>query len=1280
MTPAALLPLVADLEADLRERAKDHEPSRTRLREEHAAAREAGRTAATLNAFVEAEATQLAVGWVLSCVFVRYLEDAELIDPVLSGGGGREITGRLHAAGDVRDAYFRGHPAHSDRDYLLGVFEGLDRQPGTGGVFGQHNAVRVRPGWASGEAIGRLVAAFRALDPDTDELRICFGEAEASRKPGWSQPGSERSSASRSEDVSSHQAPASPTVGSADNRVVTNPAFDSRNTRFLGDLYQDLSAEARSRYALLQTPHFVESFILDRTLTPALEAFGLTPEGEAFRIIDPACGSGHFLLGAFPRLLAAWEKAAPAMDAQERVLKALDSLHGVDLNPYAVAITRFRLSLAALAAAGHSRLAGAPDWNLHVACGDSLLHGSRPTTSGTQSSLDPDENLHSYSTEDEAVLQELLAHGRYHAVVGNPPYITVKDKKQNEAIRARYGSCSGKYALSVPFMERIFDLAKEPTNGTPAGFTGQITSNSFMKREFGKKLIRDFVPGWRLTHVIDTSGAYLPGHGTPTVILFGRPRRPESPRSETVRAVLGIRGEPKTPEDPAKGEVWSAIVKQVDEPGSESEWVSVVDAPRERYEAHPWSLTGGGAVALKERIEEAGGEKLGDLTTELGIAGVTGEDEVILINSEAANRIGWERRRPLLEGDLVRDWSAAESSVAYWVYDDNFKAEPLEKTPKIGRYAWPYRTNLSKRKRFGTPMIERGYSWYEWQELYGNKLRAPLTITFAEVATHNHFVLDRGGKVFKQTAPVIKLPPDATEADHLALLGLLNSSTALFWLKQNCHNKGSTVDSKGSRQTTDPFENFYQYNGTKLKQFPLPQAEPNPRTVALAEQIDRRSADSFSVEACLADEPTHEAELEAAHRARVALQEELDWHVYGLYGLLPSGSDLLSARVPRPPGGEVGDAGNASPPGGRGTQDPPPTRFGERAFEIKLARDGTATTWFSRHHSEPTTQTPDHWPAEHAALVERRIAAIEAHPRTLDLLERPEHKRRWNRVPFAKQKEEALRRALLLRLEILFDLDGRMSPDDVEDATRARPRPAGEAVAQRRVPGDSDARATPVAAPASRGRVHGENKEGPVVAGLVPVADIAEAAARDERFLALAAAYTGTSAPDLEALTQTLVEPESVPAASGLRFKPPGLRKHADWLETWALQRREDQGEDVGSIPVPPKYKSSDFKKPSYWKLRGKLDVPKERWLSFPAAGRSSQTLYAWAGLDHAQLAEALATHLGTLREAGLTPPDNLLVALKELLPWVAQWHPAVDPEFGETLAESLTALLASFE
>jgi len=42
----------------------------------------------------------------------------------------------------------------------------------------------------------------------------------------------------------------------------------------------------------------------------------------------------------------------------------------------------------------------------------------------------------------------------------------------------------------------------------------------------------------------------------------------------------------------------------------------------------------------------------------------------------------------------------------------------------------------------------------------------------------------------------------------------------------------------------------------------------------------------------------------------------------------------------------------------------------------------------------------------------------------------------------------------------------------------------------------------------------------------------------------------------------------------------------------------------VGDIPVPPKYTSADFSNGTFWRLRGKLDVPKERWISCPGAER----------------------------------------------------------------------------
>jgi len=121
----------------------------------------------------------------------------------------------------------------------------------------------------------------------------------------------------------------------------------------------------------LQTPDFVEKFILDHTLEPAIAEFGL----KEVRIIDPTCGSGHLLLGAFHRLLDQWVRAEPATPECALVQRSLNSVYGMDVNPCAVAIARFRLLVAALQASGIKRLKDAPGFRINVAVGGSLLHG-----------------------------------------------------------------------------------------------------------------------------------------------------------------------------------------------------------------------------------------------------------------------------------------------------------------------------------------------------------------------------------------------------------------------------------------------------------------------------------------------------------------------------------------------------------------------------------------------------------------------------------------------------------------------------------------------------------------------------------------------------------------------------------------------------------------------------------------------------------------------------------------------------------------------------------------
>ena len=931
----ALQGQVRKLVEDLRAQVTVGGELRSTVQAEYAAARSADRTGGTFEAWTEDVLDQAAVAWVLGCVFVRFCEDNRLVEPLWIGG--TETDASAERGMQARQAYIIGHPLHNDRHWLREAFTYLAGLRATGKLVDQHNPI-----WRfdiSGEAAEALSDFFRRGD-GAKSLR-------------------------------------SPTL----------------DTRFLGDLYQDLSAHARATYALLQTPVFVEEFILDRTFERAVRDFGLA----ATSVIDPTCGSGHFLLGAFDRLLRMWKDREPATDIRELVERALGQVTGVDINPFAVAIARFRLMIAALNACGLSSLERAPHFAIRVATGDSLLMwGNDSSHQGDLLAELAGLPAFAYYTEDGDVLGDYLRPGQYTVVVGNPPYITVKDKVLNERYRAAYTACSGSYAMTVPFAQRFFSLAKRGDHdGDGAGWVGQITANSFMKREFGKKLINDyFRTQVELTEVIDTSGTYIPGFGTPTAILVGH-NRSVSPRySGTVRTILGVRGEPSQPADPYRGLVWTALVDQVDKPGSDSDWVSSVDAERDRLSTHPWSLSGGGAADLLLTIDSASG-RLSVVSDVIGRTTHTGLDDAFYLSGSAVRTLGFGASVvPVVLGEQVRDYSLTFSTHTMFPYDDMGIRRPLRDSEQC--FYWVLRAALERRVDFGETPMERGLRWFDHSMFFAERYRVPMSIAFAFVATHNHFVLDRGGKVFNRTAPVIKLPEGASEDDHLRLLGVLNSSTACFWLKQVSHDKGN----RGGERSTARFEweHFFEFTGTKLQEFPLPAVYP----LELSREIDRlahRVAQSAPWSIAESGIPTKES-LAKAHiewrsgRARmIGLQEHLDWDVYRLYGLLDE--DLTES-------------------------DTPELTLGERAFEVVMARnmqaDQAGQEWFDRHGSAPITELPKHWSEEYRSVVERRIAVIES-DRNIALIERPECKRRWATEGWDVMQTAALRDWLLDRLE-----------------------------------------------------------------------------------------------------------------------------------------------------------------------------------------------------------------------------------------------------------------------
>ena len=640
-------------------------------------------------------------------------------------------------------------------------------------------------------------------------------------------------------------------------------------SRFLGDLYQDLDADVRERYALLQTPDFVEEYILDQTLTPALKEFDparLRDKGDLFQVLDPTCGSGHFLIGAFRRLADYWK--GQALDPWEASARALESVWGCDINPYAVDVARFRLLLEVMGRTGARDLERLSGLVLNLRVMDSLIPWEGPRGQGAQGELfEAQGRLARYATADERQENARFLKQAFRVVIGNPPYVTPKQPQKGADYKLFWPqSAVGNYGLSAPFAERFFSL------GATDSYVGQITASAFAKRSFGISLVEKVFPCWDLTDIVDTSGSYIPGHGTPTLIVFGRSRKPIE---TTVRCVAGKRGEPSLPAVPSQGKVWRAIVAAGREPNDDNPFLTVSVYERSIFCAHPWNLNGGGAPELQQKLDRSRAT-LGGSVQGIGLDAITRASE--LLENPASfyrrERIPSSALKAYVTGEGIRDFTAHAAELIPFPYSTKtMELLPLDTMPDLHRFLWPHRAWL--RRRFvsgGTRMVDVGLPFHAIPQFPAGKHATPLFIAYAFVATHNHFSLDRGNRLFKQSAPVIKLPAKATLEDHLDILGLLSSAALGFWMRQLLFNKGYSAASGGGRMTAEPWEDFYEYDSTKLQKLPLTTVDRVSR-IALAAALDASSSERV---ACLPSSilslpdwtPTDLLDLDQARRNR----------------------------------------------------------------------------------------------------------------------------------------------------------------------------------------------------------------------------------------------------------------------------------------------------------------------------------------------------------------------------------------------------------------------------
>src|SRR4051812_6757379 len=139
------------------------------LREAFKQIERGGRTAQAFEVWREDYLDQVAVAWVLACVFVRFLEDNRLIDECwLAGEGERRELGE-----DTPEIFFRQHPHDTDRGDFQHVFHEVGKIPAARDLFAEGKT----PLWAvapSGDAAMSLLAFWREIDAETGELKRRF--------------------------------------------------------------------------------------------------------------------------------------------------------------------------------------------------------------------------------------------------------------------------------------------------------------------------------------------------------------------------------------------------------------------------------------------------------------------------------------------------------------------------------------------------------------------------------------------------------------------------------------------------------------------------------------------------------------------------------------------------------------------------------------------------------------------------------------------------------------------------------------------------------------------------------------------------------------------------------------------------------------------------------------------------------------------------------------------------------------------------------------------------
>lgn len=529
--------------------------------------------------------------------------------------------------------------------------------------------------------------------------------------------------------------------------------------------------EVKKAGGVYYTPTYIVDYIVRQTVGKLLE--GKTPKQAAkLRILDPACGSGSFLIGAYQFLLdwhLAWygehgsknevyqdKTGAPRLTIAERKRILLNNIYGVDLDPQAVEVTKLSLLLKVLEGASREALErqrrlfherALPDLGSNIKCGNSLI--GPDFYDGQQAGLFDEEEkyrLNVFDWRGKDGFPQIMKAGGFDAVIGNPPYVRMETfKPLKEYLRCMYATHEERSDLYGYFIEQEHKLLRH------GGRFGMIVSNKFLRANYGRPLRKFLRQEGTIEEVIDFAG--LPVFPTATVrtIVLVTSRRSGTPTN--------LRYSPPLPPADFQGVVAGRVtVEEAIQANSFETLPPPVDGAS-------WLFAPQGVSALMTKLREST-QRLFDYCGGKICMGVkSGLTEAFVIDRALRDRLvsrnkkAAEILKPFVNGRDVRRYFL-DPPEQFLIY--TFRGVPIEKYPQIEKHLLPFKARLQQRAT--------KQKWYELQQpqlRFAEYLNEP-KIIFPDLATSPRFALDEAGHYGANTVYFIP-------GRDLFLLALLNS-------------------------------------------------------------------------------------------------------------------------------------------------------------------------------------------------------------------------------------------------------------------------------------------------------------------------------------------------------------------------------------------------------------------------------------------------------------------------------------------------------------------------